>query len=59
MSLQIRICYESFGQKCMVSELQPFEKENFDLGHPVGQVRIGSLDCQYEIIDLVNVGNFS
>ena len=25
----------TLGQKSLISELQPFEKGNFDLGHPV------------------------
>ena len=25
----------TWGQKSLISELQPFEKGNFDLGHPV------------------------
>ena len=29
------LALSTWGQKCLVSELQPFEIRNFDLGHPV------------------------
>ena len=29
----------TWGQKCLVSEIEQIEKVNFDLGHPVGNMK--------------------
>ena len=36
----------SWGQKCIFSELQPFEIANFDLGHPVVWHKLSDFDHQ-------------
>ena len=35
----------SWGQKCLVLEVQLFEINNFDLGHPVDSDRLHQLFC--------------
>ena len=44
----------TWGQKCVFSELQPFEIANFDLGHPVAKLKYALTNPVHMYVDVIS-----